>query len=161
MNLSLHKKRRRTIRGSIVVEAALLTIPLIIMMFGTTEIGRAIYTYNTLDKAARDAARHLSQHGPGESGIADEARCLVAYGSIINCAGPNTLVPGFDKDKMIEICDASTPPPCVDQTVTIPGVGSINLVTVSITEYPYNSFVEWIVKSMKFNDISVTMRGQL
>ena len=69
-------------RGVAAVEFALLLTPLILLVFGTTELGRAIYSYDTLDKTVRDAARHLSQHGPGDATAAAEARCLAAYGSL-------------------------------------------------------------------------------
>ena len=69
-----HKRQGQ--RGVAAVEFALLLTPLVLMVFGTTELGRAIYTYNTLDKTVRDAARHLSQHGPGDPVIQTEARCL-------------------------------------------------------------------------------------
>ena len=84
---------RRDQRGAAAVEFALLLIPLVVMVFGTTELGRAIYTYNTLDKTVRDAARHLSQHGPGDVAVQAEARCLAVYGNEA-CSGP-ALAPGL------------------------------------------------------------------
>ncbi len=80
-------------RGVAAVEFALLLTPLVLMVFGTTELGRAIYSYNTLDKTVRDAARHLSQHGPGDTVIATEARCLAVYGST-DCTG-SVVAPGL------------------------------------------------------------------
>ena len=56
-------------RGGPLIEFALLLPILIGLAFGASELGRAIYTYNTLDKTVRDAARHLSQHGPGDTQI--------------------------------------------------------------------------------------------
>lgn len=66
--------RRRGARGVAAVELALLLTPLLVMLFGVIELGRAIYSYNTLAKTVRDATRHLSQHGPGDAVIAAEAR---------------------------------------------------------------------------------------
>lgn len=143
-------------RGVAAVEFALLLTPLILMVFGTTELGRAIYSYNTLDKTVRDAARHLSQHGPGDTVIATEARCLAVYGST-DCTG-SVVAPGLTTG-MVSICDASLCPGSHANIST--GLGSINLVTVSIQNYPYNSLVEFVIPDMTFNNISVTLRSQL
>jgi Flp pilus assembly protein TadG len=135
------------------------------MIFGTTELGRAIYSYNTLDKSVRDAARHLSQHGPGEIIIADEARCLAAYGKLLCGAGDPPLVPGLTPS-MVKICDAANYSACPysHAAVTI-GSGAtgtvVNLVTVRIEGYTYNSLVEFVIPDLTFSNISVTMRGQL
>lgn len=143
-------------RGVAAVEFALLLTPLVLMVFGTTELGRAIYSYNTLDKTVRDAARHLSQHGPGDTVIATEARCLAVYGST-DCTG-SVVAPGLTTG-MVSICDASL---CSGSHANIStGLGSINLVTVSIQNYPYNSLVEFVIPDMTFNNISVTLRSQL
>jgi hypothetical protein len=34
-------------------------------------------------------------------------------------------------------------------------------VTVGISGYAYDSFVEWVVPDLSFSNISATMRGQL
>lgn len=143
-------------RGVAAVELALLLTPLVMMIFGTTELGRAIYSYNTLDKTVRDAARHLSQHGPGDTVVADEARCLAVYGTD-DCTG-TAVAPGLTVG-MISICDAAL---CAgthaNQTT---GLGQVNLVTVSIQGYAYTSLVQFVVPSMTFNNISTTLRAQL
>lgn len=143
-------------RGVAAVEFALLLTPLVLMVFGTTELGRAIYSYNTLDKTVRDAARHLSQHGPGDTVIAAEARCLAVYGRT-DCSG-SVVAPGLTVG-MVSICDASLCPGSHANIST--GLGSINLVTASIQNYPYNSLVEFVIPDMTFNNISVTLRSQL
>jgi len=74
--MTASSRSRSRQRGVAAVELGLLLTPLVVMIFGTTELGRAIYSYNTLDKTVRDAARHLSQHGPGDAAIATQARCL-------------------------------------------------------------------------------------
>jgi Flp pilus assembly protein TadG len=52
--------RRQAQRGAAAVEFALLVIPLLVMLTGITEMGRALYYYNAIAKAARDGARLLS-----------------------------------------------------------------------------------------------------
>ncbi len=144
------------IRGVAAIELAFLLVPLLLMIFGTTELGRAIYSYNTLDKTVRDAARHLSQHGPAEATIATQARCLAVYGNT-GCSGTPVLS-GLTTDN-VYICDAVS---CPTTHATEPtGLGTINLVTVGISGYVFNSAVEFVIPSLTFNNISVTMRGQL
>ena len=54
-------------QGVAMIEMAITMSLLIFIVFGITEFGRAIYQYDTLAKAARDAARYLSTKGPGDS----------------------------------------------------------------------------------------------
>lgn len=143
-------------RGVAAVEFALLLTPLILMIFGTTELGRAIYSYNTLDKTVRDASRHLSQHGPGDAIIAAEAKCLAVHGTT-DCSG-SPVAPGLTTG-MVTICDASLCPTTHANQLT--GLGSINLVTVGIQNYAFDSVVEFVIPDMTFNNISSTLRAQL
>lgn len=148
--------RSSAARGVAAVEFALLLPLLVAMVFGTTELGRAIYTYNTLAKTVRDAARHLSQHGPGDATIQAEARCLAVHGNP-GCSGA-PLAPGLNTSA-VQICDAlSCPATHANQST---GLGSVNLVTVAIQGYAYNSIVEFVIPDMSFNDISATLRAQL
>lgn len=148
--------RWRRARGVAAVEFALLLTPILLMAFGATEFGRAIYTYNTLDKAVRDAVRHLSQNGPGQSTIQAEAQCLAVYGNL-GCTG-TALAPGLTTSQ-VTICDAvSCPATCAAQPT---GDGAVNLVSVTITNYAYSSLVQFVMPSLNFNNISATMRAQL
>lgn len=141
-------------RGAAAVEFGLLLALLVTMAFGITEFGRAIYTYNTLDKAVRDAARHLSQHAPGDAAIQEEARCLAVYGNL-DCSGA-ALAPGLTT-AAVQICDALA---CPGTHATQPtGLGSINLVTVGITGYAYDSVVELAMPDLGFGDIAATLRA--
>ncbi|TMH08287.1 MAG: pilus assembly protein [Betaproteobacteria bacterium] len=143
-------------RGVAAVEFALLLPPLLLMLFGTTEFGRAIYTYNTLDKAARDAVRYLSQHGPGDTTAQAEARCLAAYGNT-TCSG-SPLAPGLTTAN-VTVCDALSCPATHAAQPT--GLGVISLVSVTVTGYAYSSMVQFVMPDITFKDISVTMMGQL
>ncbi|HEY9065127.1 MAG TPA: TadE/TadG family type IV pilus assembly protein [Burkholderiaceae bacterium] len=143
-------------RGVAAVEMGLLLIPLVLMIFGTTELGRAIYSYNTLDKTVRDAARHLSQHGPGDATVAAEARCLAVYGTD-DCTG-TAVAPGLTT-AMVTICDATLCPATHANQPT--GLGAVNLVTAGVQGYAYNSAVQFVIPDMTFNNISTTLRAQL
>ena len=139
---------RKLMRGVAAVEFAILLIPLVMLGFGITEFGRAIYSYNTLTKAVRDAARHLTSKAPGDVTEHGIAKCMAAYGNP-DCFAP-PLAPDLEED-MVQI---------VESSVTT-GTGTINTVTVRITGYPYNSVVEFVMPDLTFNNIAVTMRSQL
>jgi Flp pilus assembly protein TadG len=156
MKTTYRHLQRSRMRGAAAVELALLLMPLVVMIFGTTELGRAIYTYNTLDKTVRDAARHLSQHGPGDATVAAEARCLAVTGTT-DCSGA-PVAPGLTT-AMVTICDATLCPATHKNQLT--GLGSVNLVTAGIASYPFTSVVTLVVPSMNFNAISTTLRAQL
>jgi Flp pilus assembly protein TadG len=157
--MPVHRPRRsRGQRGVAAVELGFMIVPLVLLIFGTTELGRAIYTYNTLDKAVRDAARHLSQHGPGDATIRAQALCLATTG-VLNCnSGTPRLAPGL-QDSDVVLCDALS---CAgSHAAQMVGAGAINLVSVTITGYDYDSLVEFVIPDMAFNGISATMRAQL
>jgi Flp pilus assembly protein TadG len=148
--------RRRPPRGVAVIELALLLAPLVVMLFGVAELGRAIYTYNNLAKTVRDAARHLSQHGPGDALIAAQARCLAVYGNT-DCSG-DALAPGLTVEHVV-LCDATL---CATTHAGLStGLGAVNLVTVGVARYAWTSAVQWVVPDLQFNTISVTLRAQL
>lgn len=147
---------RRLSRGVAAVELGLLMTPMILMMFGATEFGRAVYTYNTLAKTVRDAARHLSQHGPGDTTIQNEARCLAVYGNSA-CSG-NPLAPGLTVGA-ITLCDAQSCPGSHAAQGT--GSGVVNLVSATVVNYTYSSVVQLVMPNLNFNNISATMRAQL
>ena len=52
-------------RGVALVELALIIPFLLLLTFITTEFGRAMYEYNAVAKATRDAVRYLSFQTPG------------------------------------------------------------------------------------------------
>ena len=148
---------RKPIRGVAAVELALTMIPLLILTFGVTEYGRAIYTYNAIDKAARDAVRYLTAPPPGSVDPNADARNLAVYGNVLGTGSP--LAPGLTTG-MVNICNASA---CPGTHAAVPtGSGAVNLVTVRISGYIYNSIVTYVAPAtLNFNDISVTMRANL
>lgn len=148
---------RRHMRGVAAVEFGILLIPLVMLAFGITEFGRAIYSYNTLAKAVRNAARYMTSKAPGDPTEHAIAKCMAVYGGPV-CSG-QTLAPGLSTS-MVQTCDAILPCSGVSNTV-LTGTGTINTVTVRITGYPYNSFVEYVMPDITFGNIAATMRSQL
>lgn len=152
-------------RGVALVELSLTILILIGIVFGITEFGRAIYQYNTLAKAARDAARYLSTKAPGDATAILQARCYAAYGKP-TCPAPNDsanppLATGLT-EFVVSVCDAVSCPATHQAQGAAPVV---NLVTVTIgganNPYAFNSVVQFVVPNFNFGAISVTMRQVL
>lgn len=144
-------------RGAAAVELAITLVPMLILTFGVTEYGRAIYTYNAIDKAARDAARYLTAPTPGAANPNADAANLVVYGNVAGTGAP--LAPGLTTG-MVSICNATSCPSTHQNVPT--GNGVINLVTVSVNGYVYDSIVTYVAPpTLNFSNISVTMRANL
>jgi len=155
MRPNVHRGRTRQ-RGVAAVEMGIVLIPLVFLMFGITEFGRAFYQYNTIVKATRDAARFLSGQGPGDATSIGKARCLVVYGNT-DCTG-SALVPGLSTGEVV-VCDSTN---CAStHAAQSTGSGVINLVTVTVSGYGFTSVVPFVVPNLTFNDISTTMRQVL
>lgn len=137
------RRSGRQQKGVAAIEFALVLIPLLLILFGITEFGRAIYQYNTLVKATRDAARHLTTVMPGEGHA--EAVCLAVHGNK-TCSG-SVLAPGLTA-AMVGI----------DESSEVIATGPINLVTVTINGYPFISAVPFVVPNITYGPVSTTMR---
>lgn len=150
-------------RGVAAVELALLLVPLLLIVLGVAEFGRAIHTFNTLGKSVRDAARHLAQYGPGDSAVQGEARCLAVYGRA-DCTG-YPLAVGLTPATVL-VCDALTCPATHANQPT--GRGVMNLATVTIEGYVFTSVLGITLPgsgvaltNRRFPTISATMRAPL
>lgn len=153
-------------KGVAAVEfAILLPFILIPIVFGITEFGRALYSYNTLVKATRDAARYAMMQQPG-GGADAVTKCLAVYGNTA-CSG-NPLAPGLTI-KAVSVCDWQRCPATHQSQGAAPVV---NLVTVTINDpttadedlYQFHSFVPFVtadLASFAFAPISTTMKGNL
>lgn len=142
--------------GVVAVEFAILLIPMVLIVFGITELGRAFYQYNTLVKATRDAARYKSVTNQGANEA--EAKCLAVTGNYANtngsCAG-TPLVNGLNTN-MVSISYA---------TAIATGSGSVNLVKVTINDpnateqFKFVSLVSFVIPDITFGPISTVMRS--
>ncbi|WP_175884965.1 TadE family protein [Burkholderia sp. BCC0044] len=169
--------RRSRARGAVAVEFALVLMPMILLATGAAEFGRAIYQYETLTKATRDAARYLSVWLPTDSAYpVSQAQCLVVYGSTTCGTSGTELVPGL-KTSMVTICDAQHTTGCSDasdpsQFANLPtydadnnnsssgsAAGAINVVEVKITGYKYQPIPAYPgLPSITFGNIVTVMR---
>lgn len=157
--------KRRALRGAIAIEFALLVIPLLVILTGITEFGRAMYYYNIIAKAARDAARIMSTQTPTDldyPALLAQAQCTAVYGNAA-CTG-EPLIPGLTTG-MVSICD---PASCAGTHAAVAtGTGAANLVTVTIgganTPYLFRSLAPFMpalfgIPDFSFGAVSVTMR---
>jgi len=153
-------KPRTRQRGVALVELGIAIFVLISIAFGITEFGRAIYQYNILAKATRDAARYLSMRDATDAAAKDQARCLVVHGNPTCTGAP--LVPGLTT-AMVSICDALACP--ADHAAQ--GAGPVlNLVSVTIggpnaAPYTFDSLVSFVVPDFAFGPIGATMKQVL
>ncbi|CAN0626904.1 TadE family protein [Burkholderia multivorans] len=171
-----HLNRRSRMRGVAAVEFAIVMIPMILLVTGVAEFGRAIYQYEALTKATRDAARYLSTFKSSDPAYpVAAAQCLVVYGSTTCGASGTELAPGLTTT-MVVICDPSHTSGCGGpndpaQFANVPTydtnngsssgtpAGSINLVEVKITGYPYQPIPAFSgLQQLTFGDIITVMR---
>lgn len=168
--------RRSRMRGVAAVEFALVLMPMIMLATGVAEFGRAIYQYETLTKATRNAARYLSVFLPNDSAYPlAAAQCLVVYGSTTCGSAGTELVPGLTTS-MVIVCDATHSTDCGDasdpsQFANLPtydstnnapsgtATGSINLVEVKVKGYQYQPIPAYPgLSSITFGNIVTVMR---
>lgn len=152
-------KNRIQQRGVAAVEFAILLPILLLIVFGITEFGRALYAYNTLVKATRDAARYYAAQQPGNPPAKEaEIKNLAVYGNTAGTGSPlaSGLITG-----MVSLCDSVS---CSSTHQTQGAAPVVNLVTVMISGYTYQSFVPLVTPSLSqwpFAPISTTMEGNL
>jgi hypothetical protein len=136
----LRGRKRRERHGQTLVEFALILPIFILLLVGIFDFGRAIYAYNTISNASREAVR---------VGIVDQS-CNIIGTEAQNRAGldlvwgPTVLQPcgpaGSDISVRFLNSDGSTPSGtdrCLEPNVT-PGVGIGCLVEVTV-RYQYNA----------------------
>jgi len=153
----MHMKKTPNHRecGAALIELALIMPLLLLLTFITTEFGRAMYEYNSVVKATRDAVRYLSVQTPGTH--ITEARNLMVYG---NTAGTGTpLAPG------LSLLNVPADSCCTWQTVGANPL--INTVSVRISSYTFHSLFPSVMGivfadangDIVFSDITATMRA--
>jgi Flp pilus assembly protein TadG len=149
----------KVVRGAVAVEFALLLIPMLVLMLAAAEFGRALYQYNTLVKAVRASARHLSQFDPTDTTTysieKNYATCLAVYGNS-KCTG-QALAPGLTTN-MVSFN------PVTITTTAGTSIITLRLVEAKISGYTFNFFINLQTllgsdgKSITFGDIRARMR---
>lgn len=143
----------RNQQGVALIEFALILPLLLLLIFITTEFGRAIYQYDTLTKSVRNAARYLSIQPPNTR--INEARNLVVYGNIEGSGQPLALGLGLQHVQNT---------PTWGQAFGTDGYG-IKTVTIEVTNYTFNSLVAGVFGlnfgAYTFAPIKATMRSHV
>ena len=129
--MKLHKQA-----GVATVELAFIIAPMLLLCFGITEIGRALYQYDGVVKASRGAVRYLTQQNLNDAAVYSAAQAIaksmvvcgkpppasgVPYAA---CAGSDVrLVPGLESEEQVMVAT---------HRGVLTGAGSIDLVTVTV-----------------------------
>lgn len=134
--------------GVALVEFTLVAPLLLVLIFITTEFGRAYYQYDTIAKSVREAARYLSVRSAGVD--VDKATNIVVYGNTAGTGSP--IVTGLSASK-----------------VSIPARGTLgsnptmNTVTVIVSGVTFTPIVGSVfgfaLNSFTFGPIHATMRS--
>ncbi|AJC20720.2 TadE/TadG family type IV pilus assembly protein [Pandoraea pulmonicola] len=173
------RRPRRSLRpqtGAVAVEFGLLLPVLLILFGGMVEMGHALYEYDTLTKASRNATRYLSEYSPSDPTYPIAAAKCLAVSGTTDCSGA-ALAPDLSTANVV-ICDRSNPTDAncqdlaygnytvYDTTDNNAGagssVGTINLVAVKIVNYQYTP-IQGILNfaGLVFGDIATVMRQVL
>jgi Flp pilus assembly protein TadG len=135
-------------KGVALVEFALILPMLVMLLFLTTEFGRAYYQYDTITKAVRQSARYLSVRAQG-TGIVN-ARNIIVYGN------PN----GTGSPRFAGLTLSNVPDPVWSSTGSYP---VMNTVTVSVTGFTFvpmaGSVFGMRLNNIVFGTIQATMRS--
>lgn len=143
-------------RGVALVELALIIPFLLLLTFITTEFGRAMFEYNAVTKATRDAVRYLSFQTPGTH--ITEARNLMVYG---NLAGTGTPLA-----RGLSLANVPAGSCCTWQTTGSNPV--VTTITVRVSNYNFRPLFASVFGlsfadangNIVFSDITATMRAQ-
>lgn len=145
-------------RGVVAVEAALMTLPMVLMVLVAIDFARVVYNYNIIVKATRDAVRILSAFDPTVPGEYPTAlaRTRVVYGQ--DAASGAKLLDGLNNG-IVQICDRVDSSGCTGTFANVAtGAGSINLVRVEVDGYQFQPlFGTGLVPSVTFGPIGTTM----
>lgn len=147
-------------QGAALVELAVILPVLIMLAFGITELGRALYQHNTLGKATDLAARYMSRAwGAVDPDCGEDsnwpaavtaARNLAVFGN--EAGAGDALLPGFDGADISITLEAATVPASGETACTI---------TVS-SAVPFEGvFGEYMVPFTRFSPVTLSTRREV
>lgn len=154
-------------RGVAAIELALIIGPMMLALFGVTELGRALYQYNALVKSTRTAVRFLAQQDLENLSTADRNQVYAKTIALAVCAdeacgSKEPVVPGLSTAN-VSLCDYLTCPGTHKSVQT--GQGTVDLVSVTIggtgeQAFQFLSVVPGILPSFSFSAIKTTMASR-
>lgn len=149
---------RRHSRGQALVEFALVFPLIVLLLFGVFDLGRAIYSYNTIANAARLGARIAAVNqilaGPDCNESRPVEDPLNAHWSIQTCAALSAVSLGVQTS---DVAVAYAAPPATSLTCGSPlHVGCIASVTITYTYRPMTPVI-----SSLFNTIPMASTSQV
>ena len=144
-------------RGTALVEMALVTPILLVLLLVTADLTRAFIVHNTVTKAVRNGARYVATNAlEGTTGLvnidatlANETRNLVVYGSINGGASP--VVPGLTPANITVVQIAGTDDIEVSATYALGGLFGAVL--------PTNLYTGDTISAARTLRATVTMRA--
>ena len=117
-------------RGAVLVEMALVTPILVVLMLATADLTRAFIEHNTVTKAVRNGARYVAERAfDGSTGIVNvdatlrsETQNLVVFGSTSPPGGASPVVPGLTAANITVVQIAGTDDIEVSATYALGGL---------------------------------------
>lgn len=153
-------------RGVAAIELAFVLPLMLILAFGITELGRALYQYNGLVKATRGAVRYLAQQDLANAplGVVHLKTQNIAVCGNENCSGLPPLVAGLSTS-LIKVCHYATDecvnPPNPNPLIGVAtGEGTVDMASVTIEGFAFKSIVTLVIPDMTFAPIKTTMASR-
>ncbi len=117
-------------RGAVLVEMALVTPILLVLLLATAELTRAFIDHNTVTKAVRNGARYVAAKAfDGSTGVVNidatlvnETQNLVVFGSTTPPGGASPVVPGLTLANITVVQIAGTDDIAVSATYALGGL---------------------------------------
>lgn len=134
----------RKATGQSLVEMALVLPLVMLMIFGVLDLGRAVYSYNTLAEAARQANR-VAIVNQNLDAIRAEA---AAYSPALSIE--DAVVCFKQADTLLRDCSNPSADACDP-----PNFGCLALVTTSMTYQPITPLINVIVPSIDLSSTSI------
>jgi Flp pilus assembly protein TadG len=117
-------------RGAVLVEMALVTPILLVLLLATADLTRAFIEHNTVTKAVRNGARYVATNAlEGTTGLVNidaalaiETQNLVVFGSTSPPGGAQPIVPGLTLANITVVQIAGTDDIAVSATYALGGL---------------------------------------
>ena len=117
-------------RGAVLVEMALVTPILLVLLLVTADLTRAFIEHNTVTKAVRNGARYVAANAfEGTTGVVNidatlrtETQNLVVFGSTSPPGGASPVVPGLTPANITVVQIAGTHDVAVSATYALGGL---------------------------------------